>query len=541
MITVSISGRKATLLKTAELPSGNDNSIEVNFIFSSTDSVWKDVIKVAIFTAVTARGLRKTLPAVINSDGECRIPGKILSTPFSKVFVGAMATYEDGSTVSSNLVFINETGAGAGGDNIYDEECPIDKNDFDMFMADIAAGIGAQVAELNDSFIKLSDDVDCINKNVDDINENVDELADGIVALSEDVSSLETLTEPLGINSEGKLVIDDEPVLDYATWFHRMTRYCADFTVESYWELSSHDIGTESIDVESGSLTKRMVFVDLRPGTRNGDKAFVKYSEGNYLTPSDIPNYSCLIPEISVVYPIVYIWQSHIPEPDENEDKSIRASATFSTHDGKRYVIERYFDETFNAWVITFSPHGWDGTFVYSWVTTDVLEENSFVLIKDGAKVEHIDWPSYAWPTLIDVMCQEANNAEKFEGVFLDYLPINYHPSGSYVYDDEKELWKIQTGTSWYSDFVIKKEMWSFNRRITLCINGLVPGDQIHLTACDTKAGNIELNVVNKGYSHMTIECPEKFAEIINDDIKVSLSYKNLVERNDTFGLWSEW
>ena len=30
MITVSISGRKATLLKTADLPSGNDNSIKPN-------------------------------------------------------------------------------------------------------------------------------------------------------------------------------------------------------------------------------------------------------------------------------------------------------------------------------------------------------------------------------------------------------------------------------------------------------------------------------------------------------------------------------
>ena len=507
MITVSISGRKATLLKTADLPSGNDNSINVNFIFSESDPVWKGARKIAMFKAVTPRGLKKALPAVINKDGECLIPGKILSTPFSKVFVGTLAAYEDGSTVSTNMVFVNNTGAGAGGDNIYDdEELPIDKNDFDMFLAELAASIGVQVAEL-----------------------------------SEQVSSLETLTESLDVGENGNLTINDEPVLDYATWFHRMTRHCADFTVESYWELSSHDIGTETIDVESGSLTKRMVFVDLRPGTRNGDKAFVKYSEGNYLTPGDIPNYSSLIPETSVVYPIVYIWQSHIPEPDENEDKSIRASATFSTHDGKHYVIERYFDETFNAWVITFSPHGWDGTFVYSWATTDVLEENSFILIKDGAKVEHIDWPSHAWPTLIDVMCQETNNAEKFEGVFLDYLPINYHPSGSYVYDDKKELWKIRTGTSWYSNFVIKKEMWSFNRRITLCINGLVPGDHIHLTACNTKAGNIELNVVNKGYSHLTIECPEKFAEIINDDIEVSLSYKNLVERNDTFGLWSEW
>lgn len=506
MITVSISGRKATLLKTADLPTGNDNSIKVNFIFSATDPVWKGATKVAIFVAITPRGLRKTLPAVIDSDGECFIPGKILSTPFSKISVGAMATYEDGSSVASNLVFVNSTDAGAGGDNIYDEEeLPIDKNDFEMFMAELAASIGVQVNEL-----------------------------------SKKVDSVEELTESLDVRKDGKLTVNGETLLDYATWFHRMTRYSDGFSVESYYELSAHDISEDSIDKESGQIVRHMNYVDLRPGTKNGDTAFVKYAEGNYVTPNDISSLLGLTPEIDVIYPFVYVWQAHLPKPADWEEKT-EAYALFATKDGKRYRVSRHYSELYGTWVLTFDANGWDGTFVFSWEDTDLLTAGEFVLINDGEKVEHSKWSCYIWPTLRDVMCIEADNAEKLKNILLGFKPVNYHPVGSYIYDSNLDLWKIRTGTDWHTKFTISSEMWSWGNRLTILLDGAVPGDKLSFSFKSDSGYSISLKVINQGYGHVTVELPEEHKSYAEKDMEVSMQYWHNVERNDTFGLWSEW
>lgn len=506
MITVSISGRKATLLKTADLPTGNDNSIKVNFIFSASDPVWKGATKVAIFVAITPRGLRKTLPAVIDSDGECFIPGKILSTPFSKISVGAMATYEGGSSVASNLVFVNSTDAGAGGDNIYDEEeLPIDKNDFEIFMAELAASIGVQVNELN-----------------------------------EKIENLNPLAEDLEINEDGKLEVNDREVMDFVSYFHYMSRYSGTFSVPTYWDLLEYDDSySKGVDEKSGLPITWIKKIDLRPGTKNGDHAIVKNACGNSLRPHQVEELS-FIPQANVVYPVIHFWNFGLPVPESDEENTY-AYASFQTFDGKEYVINRYFDTNYVTWVVALDVPDIEGTFYYALEepkTLDAdncpLEVGTYVLIgNDGKKVDRKDWPEF-WPIARDVMCTHITYPEKFKGIMFNHDPRNDHPRGHYEYSSARQRWVLIKNSPQSFDVTIKKDSWSWENRKTLMIRGVCPLD---LVSVGRKCGYGDFSVVDIGYGHITVEAPKT----ITEDITLSLFIENTIDRCDTYGLWSEW
>lgn len=500
MITVSISGRKATLLKTVDLPSGNDNSIKVNFIFKASDPVWNGAIKVAIFTAVTARGLRKTLPAVINGDGECLIPGKILSTPFSKVSVGAMATYEDGSTASTNLVFINKTDAGAGGDNIYDEEeLPIDKNDFEMFMAELAASIGVQVNELNTKF-----------------------------------ETLDPLAESLEINEDGNLEVNDREVMDHAAYFHKMSRYSQAFCVPTYWDLLEYDDSyVDGIDEETGLPITWERTIDLRPGTRDGDSAIVKKVCGNRCHPHQIESLMGFIPQKDLIYPVIHFWDAYIPAPERGEEDTY-AFAAFQTHDGQEYTIARFYSSDFSTWVIALEVPDVEGTFYYSWEDTSLLEKDSYVLIKDNHKVGRADWPEF-WPLAVDVKCVDIAYPEKLSRTMFNHYPRNDHSSGAYRYSSERERWVRVKEDMNIIESTLENGSLSWSKRKTMIVRGVAPTDLITVSAKDNSS--VKFTVVNVGYGHFTIEASEAIAE----DLKLKISVKNTVDRCDTYGLWSEW
>lgn len=500
MITVSISGRKATLLKTADLPSGNDNSIKVNFIFKASDPVWNGATKVAIFTTVTARGLRKTLPAVIDGDGECLIPGKILSTPFSKVSVGAMATYEDGSTASTNLVFINKTDAGAGGDNIFDEEeLPIDKNDFEMFMAELAASIGVQVNELNTKF-----------------------------------ETLDPLAESLEINEDGNLEVNDREVMDHASYFHNMSRYSEAFSVPTYWDLLEYDDSyVEGVDEESGLPITHLKIIDLRPGTLDGDRAIVRKACGNYLRPYQIENLAEFIPQKGLIYPVIHFWNSNLPAPERGEEDTY-AYAAFQTYDGKEYTIARFYSTDFSTWVIALDISDVEGTFYYSWEDISLLEKDSYVLIKDDHKVGRADWPEF-WPLAVDVKCVDLDYPEKLSGIMFNHDPRNDHSPGIYTYSSERERWVRKKDDMYTTRFMLESGSLSWGERKTLMMRGVTPTDLITVESYGNHS--VKFTVVNVGYGHFTIEA----SETITEDLNLYINIKNTVDRCDTYGLWSEW
>lgn len=494
MITVSINDRKAVLLKTEDLPSGND-SIPVKFIFSDSDPVWNNARKIAMFSAVTPRGLRKSLPAVINKNNECVIPGKILSTPFSIVKVGAMAAYEDGSTVSTNLVFLNKTDAGAGGDNFFEEELPIDKNDFDMFLAELAASIDVQMFDLKS-----------------------------------DMDEIKPVAKKLGIDDDGNLNVNGETVLDYSQLFHLMSRQSELFKVETYWDLLEYDASEELTDPETGERYLQLRTIDLLSGTMDGDSVFVQRSKGNNARREDIADMLDFLPSLNVVYPIIHFWQNDLPVPSESEEKE-EAYALFATKDGLEYKIHRYFSSEYGVWVVEFSMNSFEGSWFYSWESTSLLEKNSYVFIKDGEKVSN---PIDFWPIASDVKCLQLKNPDKLSYLMFNHIPKNIHPSGRYVFDGNIKKWKRNPGDMTSLTFTLSKDNWSWGNRKTLEINGCIPSDEIYLSVNES---NIKLSVVGQGYNHITVEA----SELPSEDLKVTMAITNTVERNDTFGTWSDY
>lgn len=146
MIEIRIENRKATLIKTVDLPTGNDASIGVKFIFDS-DVAWEGTLKIPTFTAITPYGLKKTLPGVLDFANKTEIPGKIVGTPYSVVSVGLRGIYADGTEISTNMVLIGKTAPGAGGD-VY-QDVPIDKSDFDAFLEKLSAETNIRVEVLS--------------------------------------------------------------------------------------------------------------------------------------------------------------------------------------------------------------------------------------------------------------------------------------------------------------------------------------------------------------------------------------------------------
>lgn len=498
MITVSISGRKATLLKTEDLPTGNDSSIKVNLIFSDSDPIWENARKFAVFYAVTPKGLKKSLPAVITENDECYIPGKIISTPYSKVEIGVTAAYEDGSSVSTNNVFLNKTGPGAGGDSVYDcDEQPVNKNDFEEFLADLAASVDSEIVDLQSG-----------------------------------LKEFEPILKCLAMDCNGNLQVNGESTLDYSQWFHLMSRQSEMFSVNQYWDLLQYETFEEKPLPDTGEICKMMKVVDLKPKTQDGDTVFVKSACGNHIYQEDVESLAGFIPEINIVYPLIHFWQYHLPAPEENEER-VCAYAIFETYDGTTYSLSRYYSSDHETWVVELDISNIEGTYVYSWEDTSLLEKDGYVYLKDGEKVERENWPK-GWPFALDVKCVEIQYPEKLSRIFFDHWAINDHPPGRYVFDSKIDRWKRKTDDVICCKITVAKDSLGWDNRKTIIKRGCVPSDEIDLCALKSK---VKFSVVDQGYGYITIEASEPLTE----DVKVSLTIRNTVERNDTYGLWSEW
>lgn len=498
MITVSISGRKATLLKTEDLPTGNDSSIKVNLIFSDSDPIWENARKFAVFYAVTPKGLKKRLPAVITENDECYIPGKIISTPYSKVEIGVTAAYEDGSSVSTNNVFLNKTGPGAGGDSVYDcDEQPVNKNDFEEFLADLAASVDSEIVDLQSG-----------------------------------LKEFEPILKCLAMDCNGNLQVNGESTLDYSQWFHLMSRQSEMFSVNQYWDLLQYDASEEKIDPKTGEKYTQLKTVDLKPKTLDGDTVFVRGACGNYIRQNQIEELMGFIPELNIVYPFIHFWQYHLPAPEENEER-VCAYAIFETYDGTTYSLSRYYSSDHETWVIELDISNIEGTYVYSWEDTSLLEKDGYVYLKDGEKVERENWPK-GWPFALDVKCIEIQYPEKLSRIFFDRWPMNDHPPGRYVFDSKLDRWKRNVGDSICRNLTVSKDSLSWDNRKTFIERGCIPSDEINLSAPKSK---VKFSVVDQGYGYITIEASEPLTE----DVQLYLTVVNTVERNDTYGLWSEW
>ena len=82
--------------------------------------------------------------------------------------------------------------------------------------------------------------------------------------------------------------------------------------------------------------------------------------------------------------------------------------------------------------------------------------------------------------------------------------------------------------------FTVAKDSLGWDNRKTIIKRGCIPSDEVSLR---TIKSNVKFSVVYQGYGYFTIEASEPLTE----DVVVSLSINNTVERNDSYGLWSEW
>lgn len=116
MITISVSGRRATASNLVSLPTGNVQSIKVQFVFPLDDPLWQNALIVAVFAAKTPKGAWIVRPGVIDEDMQATIPGDVLRVAESEVYVGVRATYADNREVTTNVAGLGKTVMGAGGE-----------------------------------------------------------------------------------------------------------------------------------------------------------------------------------------------------------------------------------------------------------------------------------------------------------------------------------------------------------------------------------------------------------------------------------------
>ena len=299
--------------------------------------------------------------------------------------------------------------------------------------------------------------------------------------------------------------------------------------------MLEYDASEERTDPNTGEKYTQIRTIDLRPGTMDGDSVYVQCSKGNYVRQEDIEDMMGFLPKLNVVYPIIHFWQKDLPAPSEDEEKT-EAYALFTTKAGVEYKVHRYFSSEYGVWIVEFSMNQFEGSWIYSWEDTDILTKNNYEFIKDG---ESIPWnddrsPIDFWPVASDVMCVELQNPEKLSRFMFNHFPRNVHPAGRYVYDGQLEKWKKEAGDMTTSTFTIPKEDWSWENKKTLVVGGCIPSDEITFNVNES---NIKIAVVGQGYNHVTIEA----SELPTEDIKVTMTITNTVERNDTFGTWRDY
>ena len=311
-----------------------------------------------------------------------------------------------------------------------------------------------------------------------------------------------------------------------------MSRQSETFQVKQYWDLLQYDASEEKVDPETGEKYTQMKIVDLKPKTQDGDTVFVQSACGNYIRQNQIEELMGFIPELNIVYPLIHFWQNKLPAPEENEER-VCAYAVFETYDGITYSLSRYYSSDYGTWVVELDISNLEGTYVYSWEDTSLLEKGCYVYLKDGEKVERENWPK-GWPFALDVKCVEIQYPEKLSRIFFDHWAINDHPPGRYVFDSKIDRWKRSVDDVICCNLNVAKASLSWDNRKTIVKRGCVPSDEINLSALKSK---VKFSVVDQGYGYITIEASEPLTE----DVKVSLTIRNTVERNDTYGLWSEW
>ena len=116
MITISVSGRRATASDLVSLPTGNVQSIKVQFVFPLDDPLWQNALIVAVFAAKTPKGAWIVCPGVIDENKQSTIPGDVLRVADSEIYVGVRATYADNREVTTNVASLGKTVLGAGGE-----------------------------------------------------------------------------------------------------------------------------------------------------------------------------------------------------------------------------------------------------------------------------------------------------------------------------------------------------------------------------------------------------------------------------------------
>ena len=112
-IEIKVSGRKASLIKTTELPTGNKDSIIILFRFDDKTVVWSSAVKLAFCAIITPSGFKKMLPVVIEENNTAKIPEEIIDIKASKVLVGVNGVMPDGTIEATNMVLTGITTFGA--------------------------------------------------------------------------------------------------------------------------------------------------------------------------------------------------------------------------------------------------------------------------------------------------------------------------------------------------------------------------------------------------------------------------------------------
>lgn len=137
-IEIKVSGRKASLIKTTELPTGNKDSIKLLFHFDDETVLWSSAVKLAFCAIVTPSGFKKMLPVVIESDNTAKIPEEIIDIKASKVLVGVNGVMPDGSIVATNMVLTGITTFGANPNEPGYSFPQPEQGCFDKFLEDLA-------------------------------------------------------------------------------------------------------------------------------------------------------------------------------------------------------------------------------------------------------------------------------------------------------------------------------------------------------------------------------------------------------------------
>ena len=139
MITVTVSGRRATASNLESLPTGNVQTIRVHVQIEPTDTAWLNAMPVAIFAAKTPKGSWIVRAGVIDENGNTKIPGEVLSVAEAEIYAGVRGTFADNREITTNIASLGKTCYGAGGEIVDTQIMDGSVSDANEFLAALQA------------------------------------------------------------------------------------------------------------------------------------------------------------------------------------------------------------------------------------------------------------------------------------------------------------------------------------------------------------------------------------------------------------------